>query len=121
MEPEGYSYSRPWGGGGDLLGAASGWERSGCCCDGHLSPSYFSDGTLYVVLAAGALAFYVLYSTINMAAGGEADPGANGFFRVKRKAASTFPSSEVTADGDWMLEGSGSCLAQQTAHIYHYL
>ena len=111
MEPGGYSYSRPWDG-GDLVGAASGWERSHCCCDGHNSPSYFQDGTLFALLAAGALAFYVLYSTITMAmeAGGGADPAANGFFRVKRNSA----SSEVTSDnylGDGILRGSGPCLA----------
>ena len=116
MEPGSYSYSRPWDGGGDLVGAASGWERSHCCCDGHNSPSYFQDGTLFALLAAGALAFYVLYSTITMAmgAGDGADPAANGFFRVKRNSASTFPTSEVTSDSslaDRILRGSGSCLS----------
>ena len=96
MSGESYSsYSRPWDQAGDLVGASSGWERSGCCCDGygaHHSPqSYFNDGTLYAVLAAGALAFYVLYSTITMGmagAGGEA--GANGFFRVKKRSVSKY-------------------------------
>ena len=106
MESPGSSYYRPWEGVGDLVGAASGWERSGCCCDGYhhssssFSPSYFGDGTLFAVLAAGALAFYVLYSTITMAAGGAGDQGAAGFFRSKRNSAS---DSNL---GDWMVRGS---------------
>ena len=113
MEPEDF---RPWG---DLVRSASGWERSDCWCDGHSSPSHYQDGTLYALLAAGALAFYVLYSAITMEAmameaGGGADQGANAFFRVKRNSASTFLTSELTSDsslGDWMLRGRGSCLA----------
>ena len=103
----------------DLLGAPSDWDwgRPGCCCGhGGSQVSHFSDGTLFAVLAAGALAFYVLYSTITMAmgAGNGADPAANGFFRVKRNSASTFPTSEVTSDSslaDRILRGSGSCLS----------
>ena len=111
MEPQGYGYSRPWEGGGDLMGAASGWERSHCCCPGHFSPSYFADGTLYAVLAGGALAFYVLYSAITggvAGGGGAADMGANAFFRVRRNSDPAFPSSQVTPDSylpDWMLRG----------------
>ena len=117
MEPEGYSYSRPWwGAAGDLAGAASGWERSGCCCEGqHLSPSYLQDGTLLALLAAGALAFYVLYSTITMGAGAGAEQPA-GFFRVKRNSASTFPTGELTSESslaDWILRGNGPCLTHR--------
>ena len=110
MESEGYSYSRPWEGARDLVGAASGWGRSDCCCNGHFSPSYFQDGTLYAVLAAGALAFYVLYSTITMEMGaGGADQPANGFFRVKRNSAYKFTSDNYL--DDWVLGGSVPCLA----------
>ena len=112
------SYYRPWEGGGDLLGAASGWERSGCCCDGYhssSSPSYFADGTLFALLAAGALAFYVLYSTITMAAGGAGDQGAAGFFRSKRDSASD------SYLGDWTVRGSLPGLAHSYLGFRSYL
>ena len=71
----------------DLAGAFSDWaqDRSGggCCCGGGYggggyssSPSLFSDGTLFALLAAAGLAFYVLYNTITAnAAGARTVPG----------------------------------------------
>ena len=64
----------------DMAGAFSDWaqDRSGggCCCGGGYggggyssSPSLFSDGTLFALLAAAGLAFYVLYTTVTAAAG----------------------------------------------------
>ena len=61
----------------DMVGAFSDWERSGggygggCCggcgySGGGSSASFFSDGTLFALLAGAALAFYILYSTITM-------------------------------------------------------
>ena len=63
----------------DMAGAFSDWaqDRSGggCCCGGGYggggyssSPSLFSDGTLFALLAAAGLAFYVLYTTVTAAA-----------------------------------------------------
>ena len=65
----------------DMAGAFSDWaqDRSGggCCCGGGYggggyssSPSLFSDGTLFALLAAAGLAFYILYSTVTNAAAG---------------------------------------------------
>ena len=92
MNGEDYRYN--W----DLIGSSSDWDRSGCCCPDYgpsYSPqSYFGDGTLLAVLAAGALAFYVLYSTIMaMGAGMEDAMGNPGMFRVKRRSVSTYPES----------------------------
>ena len=83
----------------DLLGAPSDWDwgRPGCCCGhGGSQVSHFSDGTLFAILAAGALAFYVLYSTIMaMGMGMEGAMGADGGranqFRVKREPSSGYP------------------------------
>ena len=63
----------------DQQGAYSDWDRAwdrsggGCCCGGGGysgdSLSSFSDGTLFALLAAAGLAFYVLYTTVTAAAG----------------------------------------------------
>ena len=102
----------------DLLGAPSDWDwgRLGCCCGhGGSQVSHFSDGTLFAILAAGALAFYVLYSTITMAAGGAGDQGAAGFFRSKRNSASD------SYLGDWMVRGSLPGLAHSYLGFRSYL
>ena len=61
----------------DLLGAFSGdwFDRSGgygggCCCGGgsYSSGGLFSDGTLFALLAAAGLAFYILYTAVTAAA-----------------------------------------------------
>ena len=72
----------------DMLGAFSDWDRSGgygggCCCGGGYGgqgglSSYFSDGTLIALLAAGALAFYILWTQVN------AQAAAGGTFRKRR-------------------------------------
>jgi len=68
---------RQAGAASDMLGAFSDWSRDGgygggCCCGGgggygSSSASFFSDGTLFALLAGAALAFYILYTTITMA------------------------------------------------------
>ena len=70
---------RQAGAASDMLGAFSDWSRDGgygCtpCCGGGggyggSSASFFSDGTLFALLAGAALAFYILYTTITMNAG----------------------------------------------------
>ena len=82
-----YGSSRDYRQTSDLAGAFSDWaqDRSGggCCCGGGYggggyssSPSLFSDGTLFALLAAAGLAFYVLYNTITAnAAGARTVPG----------------------------------------------
>ena len=67
---------RQAGAAADMLGAFSDWSRDGgygctpCCGGGGYggsSASFFSDGTLFALLAGAALAFYILYTTITMA------------------------------------------------------
>ena len=76
-------YSRPYRGVDDLVGAfTADWDRSsfgggggGCCCGyggggGGGLGSLLSEGVLFGLLAAAALAFYVLYTAVTMAAAG---------------------------------------------------
>ena len=84
---------------GDMLGSFSDWDRSGygggCCCGGggyggQGVSSYFSDGTLIALLAAGALAFYILWTQVTAAQAGGTGRRRRGIRNNKQEDDSQF-------------------------------